>query len=162
MPTIEIVSVGAPTGLDLPKYETLAYDYESELEGHRGLFQHLFDQLNGVIVHLANKDLEDGSSGWFAGGLLNWDHEDDALIFEPHVAADVSDLMLRLLGASPTGELTFSSDYQFGPEEPTLHEAPLSLEQFWDLHNSARLRFNAYYRIRGRRSKDPKPRSCTA
>lgn len=150
MPTIEIVSVGAPPVLDLPKYETFAYEYESELEGHRGLFQHLFDQLNGVIVHLANKDLEDAGSGWFAGHLMTWDHEDDSLVFESHVAADVSDMMIRLLEASPTGELTFSSDYQFGPEEPRLHEALLSLEQFWGLHNSAQLRFNAYYRIRGR------------
>ncbi len=129
MPTIELVSIGAPSELDLPKYESFDYCYECRLEGHRGLFQHRFDQLEGVILHLGNQGQE-GGDGWFAGMLMNWDREDHSLVFQPHVSSEVRDLLLRLLEASPSGDVTFSSDYQFGPEDPTENEVQLSPDRF--------------------------------
>ncbi len=69
MPTIEIVSIGCPQKPKLPKYPTFAYKMEKKLRSHRALFQHVFDLHTGVIVHLANRDIE---AGWFAGELLDW------------------------------------------------------------------------------------------
>jgi len=147
LPTIEIVSVKAPSETKLPQYNSFAYMADSTIESHRGLFQHKFDDLKGVMVHLANKELgEENDGDWFAGKLMDWNRDDDPLFFETQVIPDVFDLMHRLLNASPVATLTFSSDYQFGP--PSVEEdSPLSMDRFWQLHDADKLRYNAFYRI---------------
>jgi len=68
VPTIELISIGCQRVPKLPKYRSFAHIVDTKLESHRGLFQHVFDSLTGVIVHLANKSFEGKEDcGWFAG-----------------------------------------------------------------------------------------------
>lgn len=73
MPTIELVAINCPEIPALPQYASFAYKVETQLVSHRALFQSVFDTMNGVIVHLANKDLEEEDAiGWFAGKIMDW------------------------------------------------------------------------------------------
>lgn len=77
MPTIELISIDCPAIPELPHYSSIAYRIEDRLQSHRGLFQDVFDTLSGVILHLANKELEGEDGGWFAGLLMDWPEADD-------------------------------------------------------------------------------------
>ena len=113
---------------------------------HRSLFQHIFDSLSGVIVHLANKDFEGDDDGfWFAGQIMDWS-SDDALVFLPDTRRDIADLMQRLLAASPRHEVVFSTDYQFGGD--MREHRLISVSEFFDLHDRFMLRYNHLWRIR--------------
>lgn len=72
MPSIELVSINCRHIPALPQYASFAYRVDTRLESDRALFQPVFDTLNGVIVHLANKDLEGHTEGWFAGEIMDW------------------------------------------------------------------------------------------
>jgi len=72
MPTIELISIDCPAIPALPTYRSFAYRAETRLESHRALFQAVFDSLSGVIVHLANKEMEGEDGCWFAGKLMDW------------------------------------------------------------------------------------------
>ena len=72
MPTIEIVSIDCSAIPDLPCYRSFAYRAETQLVSHRALFQPIFDKLNGIIVHLENKEMEGEHGMWFAGGIMDW------------------------------------------------------------------------------------------
>ena len=93
---------------ELPKYPSFAYIAETDLVTHRSLFQGVFDSLSGVIVHLANKSFEgEEDGGWFAGMIMEWT-EDDALVFLPETRRDITDLMQRLIAASPEADHVFN------------------------------------------------------
>lgn len=146
MPTIEIVSIGCPQIPDLPRYPSLAYIAETTLQSHRELFQSVFDSLSGVIVHLANKELEGEEDRiWFAGRLMNWE-DDEALVFLPDAHSDVTDLMQHLIAASPHHRIIFSTDYQFGGERQECGETTLT--DFFDLHDRQALRYNTLYFVK--------------
>lgn len=153
MPTIELASIGCTQPPDLPYYDSFTYSVETRLFSHRELFQPVFNDLNGVIVHLANKERESTQAGlWFAADLINWngahlDAEEDTkpLIFLPDALLDVRDLMRRLLTASPQKHITFSSDYQFGGEERENEE--ISFSRFFKLHASQELYFNHLWHV---------------
>jgi hypothetical protein len=72
MPTIELISVGCPDIPELPDFQSFSLEAESVLRSHRGLFQSKFDEVAGVIVHLANRDA-DGKFGGCAGSIIDWD-----------------------------------------------------------------------------------------
>lgn len=144
MPTLELISIDCPEIPVLPAYPTFAYRMEKELRSHRSLFQPAFDELSGVIVHLANKELEGTNSRWFAGMLMDW-YSTNALVFQTEVRDDVADLMQRLLDASPVGQVTFSSDYQFGGCGQETRE--VSLRDFFRLHDRHALRYNTLYQV---------------
>ena len=108
VPTIELISIGCPSVPELPKYPSFAYIAETDLVTHRSLFQGVFDSLSGVIVHLANKSFEgEEDGGWFAGMIMEWT-EDDALVFLPETRRDITDLMQRLIAASPEADHVFN------------------------------------------------------
>ena len=150
MPTIEIVCVAQSEPLDfsdLP-FAVLA---ENKPVSHRGLFQSDFDKLTGCIYHLGNPDLRGDEDGLFwAYELVNdaiGEETDEAFLkfddeFVPHVKA----MLGQLLAASPIGQVTFSSDWQFGTEDVRRFEA-ISEQQFWQLHDAGGLRFNALYAL---------------
>lgn len=146
MPTIELISIGCTKIPDLPRYDSFAYFAETKLNSHRNLFQAVFDSLTGVIVHLANKNMEGREDGyWFAGKIMDW-QEDDALVFLPDTLLDVRDLMKRLLAASPQKQIVFSTDYQFGNERCECGE--ITLSHFFDLHAKQKLRYNNLWYIK--------------
>ena len=146
MPTIELISIGCPKVPELPKYPSFAYIADTELVTHRSLFQNIFDSLTGVIVHLANKSFEgEEDGGWFAGMIMDWE-DDDALVFLPETRLDVSDLMQRLIAASPERRITFSTDYQFGGERQEGGE--ITFSEFFRLHDERALRYNRFWYVR--------------
>lgn len=147
MPTIELISIGCKRVPNLPRYDSFAYIAETKLVSHRGLFQQVFDSLTGVILHLANKDFEnEPDGGWFAGQVMDWKDDSNALVFLPDSLLDVRDLMKRLLKDSPENRIVFSSDYQFGGKRREHGE--IIFEKFFDLHARRRLRYNSLYFIR--------------
>ena len=153
MPTIELISIGCPRIPDLPQYDSFAYIAETKLQSHRGLFQTVFDSLTGVIVHLANKELEkEPEGGWFAGMIMDWE-DANALMFLPDTLLDTRDLMKRLLKASPENRIVFSTDFQLGGKRREHGE--ISFAKFFDLHARGRLRYNSLYFIRGDSSSVP-------
>ena len=147
MPTIELISIGCPQVPDLPRYDSFAYIAEMKLQSHRELFQPVFDSLSGMIVHLANKQYEGHEEGcWFAGMIMDWKGDDDALIFLPDTLLNVRDLMKRLFAASPHHRITFSTDYQFGGDRQECGEVTFSA--FFDLHARRSLRYNSLWILR--------------
>lgn len=166
MPTIELISIGCPKIPELPRYDSFAYIAETELRSHRDLFQSVFDTLTGIIVHLANKDMEGHEDGgWFAGKIMDWlgggtitipllevneeimdGQEDETLLFLPDTLLDVRDLMQRLLAASPEKRIVFSTDYQFGGKRRECGE--ITLSRFFDLHAKQKLRYNHLWFIK--------------
>lgn len=162
MPTIELISIGCPKIPELPRYDSFAYTAETELRSHGALFQSVFDTLTGVVVHLANKDMEGHEDGpWFAGKIMDWqgggtitpppfgvgfdeeimeDQDDTALVFLPETLLDVRDLMQRLLAASPEKRILFSTDYQFGSNRRECGE--IAFSRCFDLHAQHKLRYN--------------------
>ncbi|MEM9274569.1 MAG: hypothetical protein AAGA80_16645 [Cyanobacteria bacterium P01_F01_bin.143] len=150
MPTIEIISIGTETVPDLPRFNQFAYIVEPGVLSHRGLFQDVLDKETGIIIHLANKELEgEEDGGWFAGGLMEWnDTENEPVVFQSHRFIDVVDLLQKLVEISPKNELIFLTDYQFGPEARTIKKELLTILEFIDYHQQKKLTYNTLYRIR--------------
>ena len=150
MPTIELICIGCSHVPPLPRYPSFAYQAEPRLISHRALFQHVLDRLTGVIVHLANNDLEGDTEVWFAGKIMDWSETDtngvQVLIFLPETWTDLKDLMRRLLDASPQHRIMFSTDYQFGGKAMECGE--VSLTEFFCRHDSGKLRYNTLFFIR--------------
>lgn len=147
MPTIELISVGCREVPQLPCYNSFAYKAETKLITHRSLFQGIFDTLDGIIVHLANKDCEgEKYYGWFAGDIMHWEESNSPLVFLPDALADIRNLMIRLLAASPSGTLIFSTDYQFGGDRTIAGE--IGFDDFFRLHGKKALRYNTLYYLK--------------
>ena len=165
MPTIELISIGCLKAPDIPRYSSFAYIVDTTLRSHRVLFQKVFDSLTGVIVHLANKDMEGDTSFWFAGKIMDWDR-DGALVFLPETRRDVADLMLRLIAASPQHRITFSTDIQWElvPPSPTRRVTVINgveweeddaqecgevtFSEFFRLHDEHALKYNCLWYVR--------------
>ncbi|MEO1131456.1 MAG: hypothetical protein AAFX40_01985 [Cyanobacteria bacterium J06639_1] len=146
MPTIEMISIGASWPLQLPSYSGFAYQSEREIVSHRSLFQSILDELEGVIVHLANKNLEKHRGFWFTGRLMDWEQEDNVMRFKQDVLPQVVSLMHQLIQYSPTSDLIFLTDYQFGGQRQVI-ESLMSASEFLRLHDENQLNFNTLYRI---------------
>ena len=153
MPSIEIICVGqeAPSTFgDLP----FAVVAEAELISHRSpnpLFQPDFDALRGCIYHLGNPDLRGSERRYFtAYDLIVSDHDDwlECLKFQPQFQTSLEGLLTTLIEASPLSELLFTSDWQCC-ELDAVHMAPLTLSEFWSIHERDALRWHAAYPIHG-------------
>jgi hypothetical protein len=164
MPTIEIVSIGADTlGLNQANFD-IAIIEENKLISHRALFYDFLKKQNGVIVHLGNPDLKnDKNGGFWAGLIIDWN-------FDPRYI-DIPDLDKGEEGAnqnfrfkfllgfqieiakiinigflkSPTKELLFLTDYQFGPGNSSIKE--MKLNYFWIQHDNEGLEWNVLYKL---------------
>lgn len=168
VPTIEIVSIQAPTLPPLPRFTTLAIiaERQAAIESHRGLFNDTLGGMSGVILHLGDPDLDPEDGGWFAGKLIEWRDESmtiplvdpadphdqwgagqtERFRFLPTARIEVEQVLNLALQASPIGKAVFLTDYQFGPELPTLvsARAPAAL---WAEHDKVGLRWNHLYHI---------------
>ncbi|HSI63634.1 MAG TPA: hypothetical protein VLE43_10965 [Candidatus Saccharimonadia bacterium] len=149
MPTIELISIDCPEAPALPRYPSFACRTDPVLISRRGLFQPVFDSLNGVMVNVANKELEAVSNVSYAGTVVDWPC-DDALLFRSESRDDVMDLMQRLLKASPQHRLAFATEYQFGGEQKECGE--ISISEFFNLHDRHALRYNTLWYVRSDRA----------
>lgn len=145
MPAIELISIDCPEAPPLPRYPSFACRAASDLVSRRGLFQPVFDNMHGVMVNLANKELEGSKSTCYAGTVMDWPC-DDALLFRSETRDDVRDLMQRLLDASPQHRVAFAAEYQFGGEKCECGE--ISLSEFFQLHDRHALRYNCLWYVR--------------
>ncbi len=152
MPSIEIICVAQLAPLTFDDL-SIAVESGTDLKSHRipkALFQRDFAAPKGCIYHLGNPDLKTRRSGrvFFAYGLLS-DRSRSAvefLEFRPEFIPATHDLLASLMESSPVHRLLFTSDWQFGPRRP--FRSPLvTLDEFWSLHDSHRLRINAAYPI---------------
>lgn len=151
MPTIELISIKAPSVPELPKFKGFAYIAEVGTLSHRGLFQDQLDRETGIIVHLGNKALEGKEDGgWFAGRLMEWSGDESgnlSLMFESQRFPDVVALLKKMIEISPVNQVIFLTDYQFGPEERTIIHEPITISEFIDFHRQKKLKYNTLYWI---------------
>lgn len=147
MPSIEIICISQTKPIyltDLP----FQIEVSQELISHRSpspIFQSDFDKLNGYIYHLLDNE------GITAYGLLEKGWYDtygnsNVLKFIEEIAPCVRSFFETLLNFSPAKQLLFTSDYQFGPELAKRF-APISISEFWKLHDTNKLRINSAYWI---------------
>jgi hypothetical protein len=153
MPSIEIACVGLQDALQ-PPATSFAVAYERGLRSHRSpspRFQHDFDGLTGCLYHLGNPNLAGSHEGfYFAYDLLS-DASRSAdppafLEFDGNYVESLRAFLDWLLLTSPDGKLLFTSDWQFGPDW-TKRCDPITLGEFWRLHDSRALLLNASYPI---------------
>lgn len=140
MPSVEIVCIGQTTPTvfeDIP----FRIDAKSRLLSQRTpspLFQNEFDALNGCIYHL----IKHPNGACTAFELLDsWWEE---LCFKPEYVPVVSRILNELLDASPSGQVLFTSDYQYGPKRRR-YRRPIRISRFWELHKAGKLWANALY-----------------
>jgi hypothetical protein len=168
MPTIELISIECADIPELPDFESFSFEAECALQSHRGLFQSKFDEVSGVIVHLANKRV-DGTFGGFAGNLIDWSKDEfitlpegddtwrgeDQLFqfqFEPSIVGDLKTLIMILMESSPRKEVWFSTDIQFGPSKTS--EESTTLDRFFHQIESSALFWHRLYMIKNWRTID--------
>lgn len=143
MPSVEIICIGQLEPID---YSAMPFrvDAESEIVSHRTpspLFQTDFDNVKGCIYHLCKQR----NGAYTAGDLLTewW----EILHFKSEYSPFVKQMLRELLESSPTKQLLFTSDYQFGPDQK-IYKRSLTLDRFWKIHDDKKLRANALYPIR--------------
>jgi hypothetical protein len=164
MPTIEIVSIGADKlGLNQNDFD-IAIIEENKLISHRGLFNDFLKSQNGVIIHIGNPDLKnDTECGFFAGLIIDWDFEPGHIEipdFDKGENGSNQNFRFKLLLdyqieiakiikigflKSPTKDLFFLTDYQFGPENAAIKE--IKLKDFWVQHDNEGLEWNVLYKL---------------
>jgi hypothetical protein len=153
MPSIEIACIGLSTPLRPPP-TSFAVVCEPGLTSHRSptpRFQADFDGLSGCLYHLGNPQFAGSDRGaYFAYDLLSpRSVESDPpsfLEFDPVHVASARSFLQWVLAASPARRILFTSDWQFGPDW-TRSLGPISLTEFWNLHDSRNLLLNAAYPI---------------
>ncbi|MFB2121238.1 hypothetical protein [Parapedobacter sp. 2B3] len=172
MPTIEIASINSKRlGLNQADFD-FAIIEEDKLESHRGLFDDLLRQQNGVILHIGNPDCKhDENAGYFAGAIVDWSFEPGDIIipeydendptyhsganqqfrfkFLEQFKPDIDKLLKIALDNSPIKKIYFLTDYQFGPENAKT-EIIYKITDFWTEHDNEGLGLNTLYEMCGR------------
>ncbi len=164
MPTIEIVSIGADK-LGLNQYDfDIAIIEEDKLISHRGLFNDFLKKENGIIVHIGNPDFKnDKEFVFFAGLIVDWDFEPGNIMipnfdkgengsnqnfrfkFLLDYQIEIAKIIKIGFLKSPTKNLFFLTDYQFGPENAAVKE--IKLKDFWVQHDKEGLELNVLYKL---------------
>jgi hypothetical protein len=164
MPTIEIVSIGADKlGLDLNDFD-IAIIEENKLISHRGLFYNFLKNQNGIIVHIGNPEFKSEKIGiFFAGQIIDWDFEPGYIEipdFDKGETGSNQNFRFKFLldyqieiakiinigfQKSPTKDLYFLTDYQFGPETAITKE--IYVKDFWIQHDNEGLEWNVLYKL---------------
>lgn len=150
MPSLEIICINQQEPSD---FSQLPFTVKSkkELVSHRtptALFQFDFDKLNGCIYHILDGE---GSTcydllvrDWYdSEGNLNGDEN---IEFRDEYAIAMKEMIKELLSSSPVGQILFTTDYQFGPEE-TQKFGPMLFAEFQELYSAGKVRMNASYLI---------------
>jgi hypothetical protein len=151
MPSLEIICISQrePGNFsDLP----FRVQAEKKLVSHRSpkpLFQSDFDKLHGCIYHVS-----DGRTPTCYDLLVrDWYDEqgvdpafEENVEFREEYSGAMMQMLEELLRSSPVGQILFTTDYQFGPEEARRY-GPLSFAEFAGLYNAGQVRMNASYLI---------------
>jgi len=171
LPTIEIISFERqkPINIDRSKYN-FAIRQNSKLVSHRALFQDFLNINDGVILHIGNLKLAKEQFFFFASELIDWKFEEaDIAIpiidrtepFEEQWNGDgqmqrfkfkqsfiygIDSLLKKALNLSPIKKCGFLTDVQFGPKFSSFIQLN-TIEEFWNIHNSSGLVWNAIYII---------------
>jgi hypothetical protein len=164
MPTIEIVSIGANRlGINQNDFD-IAIIEENKLISHRGLFNGILKKQNGVIVHIGNPDFKnDKYGGFFAGLIIDWNFEPGCIEipnydngetgsnqnfrfkFLLNYQIEIAKIIEIGFQKSPSRNLYFLTDYQFGPEISMIRE--MNLKNFWIKHDKEGLECDVKYGI---------------
>jgi hypothetical protein len=153
MPSIEIACIGIREPLSPPAV-SFAVVFERGLVSHRSpspRFQADFDRTSGSLYHLGDPAFSATNGGFFNGYELLSEacraaEPTSFLEFDTRHLAGVRELLGWLLDQSPPGRLLFTTDWQFGPAD-TIRASPMTLAEFWKLHESRDLMLNAAYPI---------------
>lgn len=154
LPTLEIISIGAPYSNTWGDYTHLKYVAFPRLVSERGIFHDDLDRLQGVLVRVGKGISDNGCNIDESYKLIDGKQIDRdvaefgsarTLRFFPEVAADVNRLMDVALRRSPMGQAIFLSDYQFAGEEK--FNVNLTQIAFDDLLQRGQLAFNTKYLV---------------
>lgn len=152
MPTLEIISIGAPYSNAWGDYKHLKYVAFPRLISERGIFQDELDRLQGVLVRLGKAISDNGCNIDESYELVDTKQVDldiaelkhaHTLRFFPEVAADVKRLIDVALRRSPIGQAIFLSDYQLAGDRK--FSVNLTRIAFDDLLQRGQLAFNTKY-----------------
>lgn len=118
----------------------------------------------GVIVHIGNPDLKnDKYGGFFAGLIIDWDFEPGYIEipdfdrgetgsnqnfrfkFLLDYQIEIAEIITIGFQKSPTKELYFLTDYQFGPDNAVIRE--INLKDFLIKHDNTGLEWNVLYKL---------------
>lgn len=154
MPSLEIICIGQTEPLDFSDLPFVV-KADRELKSHRApqpLFQQDFDKLKGCIYHVLD-NYHPGCGTCYELLVRNWYDEignsngrDKNVEFRNEYSDGMKRLIEKLLEYSPIGQILFTTDYQFGPEEAQRF-GPMTFDVFKDLYNVGRVRMNAAYLI---------------
>ena len=165
MPTIEIVSLGAEKfGLDQSEFDLLIIE-ENKLLSHRGLFYDVLKKQIGSIIHIGNPDLKyDKEGGCFAGKIIDWSfkpgwiilpdidrketraNQDFQFKFKVEFQKEIAKIINIGFQNSPSKNVYFLTDYQFGPEKATIKD--MRITDFWEFHGTQGLSWNVLYNLK--------------
>ena len=147
VPTIEIFAIGQCAPVSFTS-DAFALETERAIKSHRSLFAKDLAGVCGCTYHLGNKECE--TRGFYFGSRLlserHLDGDSAILEFTPVVKLSVIALMNTLDGAADTDYLLLLTDYQFGPIK-VVRESFHTLQDFWNAHDTQRLRLNALFSI---------------
>jgi hypothetical protein len=153
VPSIEIACIGLHAPVEVSA-ATIAVRAEPQMKSHRvpSRFQGDFDALEGSLYHLGNPNLRAPKPGarFYAYELLSEASRapfpPSSLQFASEHIDEVRRVLSELLDASPRGQILFTSDWEYGPEW-AYRFGPVTLEEFWSLHQARMLYLNAAYTI---------------
>ena len=154
MPSIEIVCIGQKSPARFRRVPFAIVSEAGKLQSHRhpSRFQRDFDRLQGCIYHLGCPHFRRSRTVLFeAYELLSRKCRDQwptaiFLEFERAFVPSLRKMLTALLTQSPAGRVVFTSDYQFSPNR-SKRIKQVSVQEFWALHRTKRLRFNTLYAI---------------
>ena len=154
MPSLEIICIGQSEPLDFSGLPFVV-KADRELKSYRSpapLFQPDFDRLTGCIYHVLDNCqpacctcYELLVRDWYDEGG-NSNGRDENIEFGDQYADGMKRLLEALLASSPSGQILFTTDYQFGPAEAE-RCGPMTFATFKDLYNAGEVRMNAAYLI---------------
>jgi len=165
MPTVEIV---IPERKKLLKIDNKSLPFyirqNSIIISHRNLFGDFFKSINGIILHIGNKEF--GPRGMFwASELIDWDF-DNKTIYLPDFSRDETGadqielfkikidmqksfkaILKKGIRSSPQKRVYFYTSIQFGPEKGIIYNKILTTEQLLEINNRTGLMWNTLYEV---------------
>jgi hypothetical protein len=155
MPSLEIACLGLDEPVKVPA-KGFAVECEPGLVSRcvPSRFQKDFDHRQGCLYRIGHPSRRDPRRGatFSAYQLLSAASREpfppSFLEFRPEHVGEIDAVLSGIMSASPSAEVLFTSDWQFGPEW-THRFGPLTLKEFWRLHASRTLYLNTAYTLAG-------------
>ena len=152
MPSIEIRCIGQTSPTDCASY-SFGVHVSGQLISdriHSSRFQSRFDELSGYMYRLhegtGRTAYELLKKDWYDADGEDNGIDDNIEFTEKHDSSFIN-LINKLVQSSPVGEIVFTSDYQFGPEEFE-HYDHITILEFLSIYEKGELRMNSLYRVK--------------